>query len=116
MAKKTWKKDSPDGTNYSYWLVDGWVIETKRRFLPAIGYSLMPPARDFGECFPIRFDTLREAKAAAELPRQDILEMTRQAFWAYMQMLHGTARHVDEIHQRAIEEDVRRATLLKRCA
>jgi len=108
--KKTWNKAPADGTNYSYWLSDGWVIETKQRLLPAIGYSLMPPARDFGECFPIQFTTLREARAAAELPRQG-----RQTFWSYMRMLHG-ARHVDAIHETAIKEAVRRATQLKRCA
>ncbi|MHB8742042.1 MAG: hypothetical protein ACYC9L_02870 [Sulfuricaulis sp.] len=67
--KRVWKKDPPDGTNYSYWVSsDGFIIETKRRFLPAIGYSVYVPrgTPQTEGLWSVRFDTLGLAKAAVE--------------------------------------------------
>lgn len=82
MAKTTtrrWAKDPPDGTSYTYWVSDdGFVIETKKRFLPQIGYSLYLPkaiAIEGGYC--IRFDTLAQAKSATYLQVDELRCMQR---------------------------------------
>jgi hypothetical protein len=68
--RRTWAKDPPDGTGYSYWVSsDGFVIETKRRFLPQYGYEVTALARgavEPGKFRAVRFDTLALAMAAVE--------------------------------------------------
>ncbi len=69
-ARRTWKKDPPDGTSYSDRVSsDGFVIKTKPRFLPRYGYEVTVPRLLNAEhaIWPIRFDTLGLAKAAAAI-------------------------------------------------
>lgn len=79
-----WKKCRPDGTSYAYWILGaerpadgGFLIETKPRFR-GMGYFLfLPHSIGLLPGYGIRYDTLREAKAAAEMPVGNLVEMHR---------------------------------------
>lgn len=107
-AKLRWTKCPPDGTNYSYWEAPGgWVICTKQRFLPRIGYGLeVPPSSRPGTC--LRFNTLAEAQAAAQWPREQLITALREAYESLIALLVGTSCSESvllALHERALEDD-----------
>lgn len=101
-----------DGTGYVYWDAPGFSIETKPRFRPACPYELRMVARP-GEridSWPIPFDKLADAKAAAELPLEALREKQRIAFENYKALwARMNRKSLDEsIHEDAITEDAMR--------
>lgn len=107
MANTTslrWTKSPPDGTSYHYWEAPGgWVICTR----PGFRYALeVPLAWRPGVC--LRFDSLAQAQAAAEWPREQLLSDLRDAYEAFIASIVGTSDpdvlHL-EFHQRALEDD-----------
>jgi hypothetical protein len=116
MAKTTslrWTKCPRDGTSYHYWEAPGgWVICTKPRFLPKIGYALEPPA-SWGAGVHLRFDTLALAQAAAEWPREQLLSHFREDYERFIAMLLGTPGSPEAVltalHERARDEDLERS-------
>lgn len=113
----TWTKLPPDGANYSHWQRDdGWLIETKPRFRPSIPYELnaSPAFREAaGGAWPLQFVTLADAKAAAEWPREQLLDRMReeyedyQALWAKSVTCAGPESTLERIHADALDEHAR---------
>lgn len=107
-----WTKCPPDGTSYHYWEAPGgWVICTKPRFLPRIGYALEPPA-SWRAGVHLRFDTLALAQAAAEWPREQLLSHFREDYERFIAQLLGTSAPPEAVlatlHERALDEDLER--------
>jgi hypothetical protein len=76
-----------------------------------LGYALLPPGTLRAGTHP-RFATLALAQAAAEWPRERLLEHLRDDYerWAYI--LAGTSAPdvvLEYLHQRAIDEDHERS-------
>jgi hypothetical protein len=110
----TWTKLPPDGTNTSYWeRDDGWRIETKPRFHPLFAHELnaSPAFRQAaGGAWPLQFFTLADAKAAADWPREQLLDRMReeyedyQAVWAKGVTCAGPESTLERVHADALEE------------
>lgn len=119
--KSAWTKAPPDGTGYAYWERPGFYIETKPRFRPACQYELhMAPTRpgEWVDSWPIAFDRLRDAKAAADLPIEALRDMQRASYEAWIRFrayCRGCA--VDLlIHEDALKEDQERRRIAARIA
>jgi hypothetical protein len=109
MGALRWKKDPPDGTSYVYWVAPGgWVIETKPRFLPNIGYLLLPPPAEFGAGHGVSCRRLCDAKAVAQWPREKIVEALRNEY-QYFLTTWCAADPIGTMMAHAIEEDAERA-------
>jgi hypothetical protein len=110
MSSLSWTKLPPDGTNYSYWQAPGgWLISTKKRFLPHVGYQLLR----LGSGVELRFDTLAMAKQAAHWPSDQLNQALRLAYQHRVSAMLGTPCHVAALgvlHADALEEDRRRAS------
>lgn len=104
-----WTKCPGDGTSYRYWQAPGgWVICTRAGFRYALE---VPSALRPGVC--LRFDTLAQAQAAAEWPREQLLSHLRYAYEAFIASLVCTSdpdRLRLEFHARALEDDRMRST------
>lgn len=105
-----WTKCPRDGTSFTYWEAPGgWVICTR----PGFRYALdVPLAWRPGVC--LRFDTLAQAQAAAEWPREQLLSHLRDAYEAFIASLVGTcspAVVLTALQERALDEDAQRLGL-----
>lgn len=108
-SPRKWRREPSDGTSYSYWAsCDGWIIETKKRFLPAIGYTLGAPAATFADRWPIKFATLREAQAAADWPREILITAMRREYTGWVSFFAFGQCALSRIHEHALEEDADR--------
>lgn len=111
-ASLRWTKCPPDGTSYVYWEAPGgWVICTKPRFLPRMGYALQVPAA-LRAGTDLRFETLALAQAAAEWPREQLLAHLRADYERFASILVGSRSPdalLEYLHQRALDEDQERS-------
>lgn len=91
-----WTKLPSDGSERDLWeRADGWRIAKRSSYKPALPYELnaSPAFRHAagGACPALQFVTLADAKAAAEWPREQLLDRMREEYEDYTALWANTS-------------------------
>lgn len=110
----TWKQPPSDGTGTQHWeREDGWRVERasrQDRHMPYVLKASPDFARAAGGAWPLQFFSLRDALAAAEWPRDRLLDRMReeyedyQALWAKGAVAAAPDTTIDRIQADATAE------------